>query len=100
MPANPKYLTSSNWQKSIKIITGLIGGYIISALIHMILALVLPFHKEVLITSIFTHFILWGALVIIPYVFKNAYRALGVYVLTIIILFIVYTKVNQFNLFV
>ncbi|CAM1344993.1 hypothetical protein [Tenacibaculum amylolyticum] len=100
MPANKKYLTTSPWQQAAKIITGLIGGYIIAALINMVLALIIPFHKEVLVTSIITHYILWGTLMILPYLFKNGFKALGLYVVIIIVLVVIYTYANTQNPFV
>ncbi|WP_299839471.1 hypothetical protein [uncultured Tenacibaculum sp.] len=100
MPANRKYLTVSPWHKASKLIAGILGGYCISALLHMIIALVFPFHKEILITSIFTMFIVWGALLIIPFLFKNGFKALLIYVVIIVILFVVYTFVNKENPFI
>lgn len=100
MPANKKYLTTSPWQKASKITAGLLGGYIISALINMILALVLPFHKEMLISSIFIHFIIWGTLMIVPYLFKNGFKVLGLYILIIIVLAFVYVFASKENPFI
>lgn len=100
MPANQKYLTTSSWQKGAKIVSGILGGYIIAALLHMIVALVLPYHKEVLATSIFTMFIVWGGLLIIPFLFKNGFKSLLLYTIIIVLLFIVYTIVNKENPFI
>ncbi|WP_299680543.1 hypothetical protein [uncultured Tenacibaculum sp.] len=100
MPANRKYLTTSFWHKGTKIVSGILGGYIITALLHMIVALVLPFHKEILITSIFTMFIIWGTLLIIPFLFKNGFKSLLMYMLIIVLLFILYTLVQKENPFV
>ena len=100
MPANRKYLTTSPWHKGAKIVSGILGGYIITALLHMIAALVLPFHKEILISSIFTMFIIWGALLIIPFLFKNGFKSLLLYILVIVLLYVVFTLVQQENPFV
>lgn len=100
MPANPKYLTKSPWQQFAKISSGILGGYIITALFHMCLALWLPNPKEVLITSIYTHFILWGVLLIIPFWFKNGWKVWGFYILISLVLYGIYHFGNQQNPFV
>lgn len=100
MPANTKYLTTSSWQQFAKITAGIIGGYIISALFHMSLALWLPNPKEVLITSIYTHYIVWTALLIVPYLFKNGWKAWGVYIVVAILLYIAFYFGNQQNPFI
>ncbi len=100
MPANSKYLTQSPWQQFAKISAGLIGGYIISALLHMCLILWLPYPKEILITSIYTIFIVWGALLIVPYLFKNGWKVWGIYLFISIMLYAFYYLGEQQNPFV
>lgn len=100
MPANPKYLTKNPWQKFAKISAGILGGYIITALFHMCLPLWIPNPKAVLITSIFTFFIVWCALLIIPYLFKNGWKAWLLYLAISIVLYVVYYFGNQQNPFV
>lgn len=100
MPANPKHLTKSPWQQFAKISAGILGGYIISALLHMCLPLWLPNAKAVLITSIFTLFIVWCALLIIPFLFKNGWKAWLLYVGIIVVLFTIYYLGNQNNPFI
>jgi hypothetical protein len=99
MPANTKYLTKSSWQKTAKITAGIIGGYIITALFHLSLALWLPYHKEVLITSIYTVFILWGVLLIVPFLFKNGWKAWILYIVISISLYGIYFLGKQQNPF-
>ncbi|WP_299106292.1 hypothetical protein [uncultured Tenacibaculum sp.] len=100
MPANSKHLTKSPAQQFAKISAGIIGGYIVTALFHMCLALWLPNPKEVLITSIYTHFIVWCALLIVPFLFKNGWKAWGLYIVISILLFGIYYLGNQQNPFV
>jgi hypothetical protein len=100
MPANSKYLNQSPWQQFAKISAGLIGGYIISALLHMCLVLWLPNPKEVLTTSIYTIFIVWGALLVVPYLFKNGWKVWILYLIISIILYVIYYFGNQQNPFV
>lgn len=99
MPANKKYLTTSSWHIAAKIIAGLIGGYLIASLVHIILILFLPYSKEILITSIFSLFIIWGALMIVPFLFKNGYKVLVLYTAIIILLYVLYYLNNHLNPF-
>ena len=80
MPANPKYLTQSKWQRFAKISAGFLGGYIVSSALHLALAFWLD-HRTVLITSTFSIFILWSVLLIIPFLAKNGWKIWGVYLL-------------------
>lgn len=100
MPANPKYLTKNPWQQFAKISAGILGGYIVTALLHMCLPLWLPQSKEVLITSIFTFFVVWCALLIVPFLFKNGWKAWIIYIVVSIILYGLYFLGNQQNPFV
>ncbi len=100
MPANPKHLTKSTWQQFAKISSGLLGGYIISSLFHMSLALWLPYSKEVLITAIYTHYIVWCGLLIVPFLFKNGWKAWALYAAVIVLVYVIYYFGNQYNSFV
>lgn len=97
MPANSKYLTKSPWQKFAKLSAGILGGYAVTALLHMCLPLWLPNPKAVLITSIFTFFVVWCTLVIIPYLFKNGWKVWLLYLAICIVLYVVYYFGNQQN---
>lgn len=85
MPANPKYLTKSVSQRFAKISAALLGGYLVSAVFHMALALWLPDQKVVLITSVFTLFLLWSALMIVPFMAKNGWKVWAFYLLLILL---------------
>lgn len=100
MPANPKYLNKSSWQSFAKISSGILGGYLVTALFHMCLALWLPNSKEVLITSVYTFFILWVTLQIIPFLFKNGWKVWGLYLIISLILFGFYYLGNSNNPFI
>ncbi|PKV49240.1 hypothetical protein ATE84_1260 [Aquimarina sp. MAR_2010_214] len=100
MPANPKYLDKSPWQQFAKVSAGIIGGYIISALFHMCLPLWLPYPREILITSILTLFVVWCVLLIIPFLFKNGWKAWGMYLLIIVALYSIYYVGNLNNPFI
>lgn len=100
MPANKKYLTKSPWQKFAKLSSGILGGYIIAALFHMCCALWLPNSKEVLVTSIFTLYLVWVTLMLVPYLFENGWKVWGIYLLIIIALYIIYYFGNKNNPFI
>ncbi|MBV7441378.1 hypothetical protein KRX57_08085 [Weeksellaceae bacterium TAE3-ERU29] len=96
MPANPKYLTKNPWQRFAKISAGILGGYLLSAIYHMVFALWLPFHKEVLVTIIITHFVVWCGLLIVPFLFKNGWHAWVLYLILIVIgLFLFYLGMQE-----
>ena len=86
MPANKKYLTTSSWQRFAKISAGIVGGYLISALLHIALAFWLPNPEMVLITSVYTLYILWVAIIILSFLAKNGWKLWALYVVIIIVL--------------
>ena len=88
MPANKKYLTTSFHQKFAKLTAGIFGGYLISALLHLLLAFWLPNHKIVFITSIFSIFLIWMVLIIVPYLSRNGWKVWGIYAALSILLYI------------
>ena len=78
MPANTKYLTASKWQRFGKITAGILGGYFVAQTAHLALAAYLD-HVMVLITSIFSMFILWAVLIILAFLAKSALKIWGLY---------------------
>jgi len=86
MPANKKYLTTSSWQRFAKISAGIVGGYIISALLHIALAFWLPNPEMVLITSVYTLYLLWVTIIILSFLAKNGWKLWTLYVAIIIVL--------------
>ncbi len=86
MPANPKYLTKSRMQRFAKISAGLLGGYLIAALLHISLALWLPDPKMVLITSVYSIYLVWVLCLIIPFLLKNGWMAWAIYLGIILVL--------------
>lgn len=100
MPANKKYLTTSPIQRAAKITAGILGGYVIAALFQMCISLLLPYPKEVLITGIFIVFPIWCVLLIIPFLFKNGWKAWGLYLAIIIILYMIFSIAVKNNPFI
>ena len=80
MPANPKYLTQSKWQRFAKITAAILGGYFVSVTFH--LALASWFNRvNVLMTMAFTGFILWVALMVIAFLAKSGWKIWGIFIL-------------------
>ncbi|KAF2516131.1 hypothetical protein [Flavobacterium foetidum] len=80
MPANPKYLTQSVWQRIAKITAAILGGYFVAISFH--LALAAWFNRaNVLMTMAFTGFILWVALMVLAFLAKSAWKIWAIYIL-------------------
>ena len=80
MPANPKYLTQSKWQRFAKITAAILGGYFVSVTFHLALASWLN-RANVLMTMAFSGFILWVALMVVAFLAKSGWKIWGVYIL-------------------
>jgi hypothetical protein len=90
MPANPKYLTQSIWQRFLKITAAILGGYFVSVSFHLALASWLN-RANVLITMAYSGFIVWVALMVIAFLAKNGWKIWGVYLLlTLLFCIIIY----------
>lgn len=80
MPANTKYLTQSNWQRFAKFTAGFIGGYMVAAGFHLLLAA--WFNRvNMMITSVFSLFILWAVLMVVAYMAENGWKIWCIYLL-------------------
>lgn len=80
MPANPKYLTQSKWQRFAKITAAILGGYLVSVTVHLALASWFS-RADVLITMAFSGFILWVALMVVAFLAKNGWKIWLIYIL-------------------
>ena len=80
MPANPKYLTQSKWQRFAKITAAILGGYFVSVTFHLALASWLN-RANVLMTMAFSGFILWVALMVVAFLAKSGWKIWGIYIL-------------------
>tara|TARA_R110000751_G_scaffold79118_1_gene159538 strand:- start:1112 stop:1414 length:303 start_codon:yes stop_codon:yes gene_type:complete len=74
LPANSKYLTSSPVQRAIRLLTGFVGGYLVTTLLHLIAAAYIS-KSVILITFTFSGFIIWAVLFIVAYIPKKAWQA-------------------------
>ena len=80
MPANPKYLTKSPWQRVAKISAAILGGYLVTTCLHLTLAVWFD-PATVLITSTFTAFILWAVLMVLAFLARNGWKIWACYLL-------------------
>jgi Ca2+/Na+ antiporter len=93
MPANPKYLTQSKWQRFAKITAAILGGYFVSVTFH--LALAAWFNRaNILMTMAFSGFILWVALMVVAFLAKSAWKIWAIYIL-LTLLFCLFIYLGQ-----
>ncbi|WP_188508156.1 hypothetical protein [Parapedobacter pyrenivorans] len=74
MPANPKYLTRSAGQRFAKVSAALLGGFLVAASFHLLLAVWSGHRVTVLLTYSYTLFILWCALMLVAFLFTNGWK--------------------------
>ena len=87
MPANPKYLTHSPWQRFAKLSAALLGGYLLSTCLHLALAAWMD-PVTVLITSTYSAFLVWIILMLGAFLARNGWKIWGLYLLASGILWI------------
>jgi hypothetical protein len=78
MPANQKYLSSPS-QRVLKISAGVIGGYLLAGTLHLAAARIPVVGMDLLLSGVFTVFILWPVLMILAFISKNGWRVWAVY---------------------
>ena len=75
MPANPKHLTTSKSQRFAKISAGILGGFLLTALLHLVIAKWSSANqKTILITYEYTLFLVWIPLLLLPFFFDNGWK--------------------------
>lgn len=84
MPAKQEYLTTPG-QRALKLSAGLIGGYILSSALHLLLAVVTPFREQVLLSSAFSFFLCWVGLIILAFLARSGWKIWGIYLLISVI---------------
>ena len=85
MPANTKYL-SSGGQRFLKTTAGILGGFIVTILFHNAIGSLLESKGGLIITTGYTSFILWAALMVVACMVKNGWKIGGIYLLIIVLL--------------
>lgn len=89
MPANKKYLSSPK-QQFLKVTAAILGGYLVAITFHLALAFIFK-PVNVIITSSFTVFIVWVALMVLAFLAKNGWKIWGLYLgLSLIFSIIIY----------
>lgn len=80
MPANTKYLTNSGWQRFLKLSAAVLGGYFVTISFHLALSAWLD-KVTVIISSTYTGFILWVALMVTAFLSRSGWKIWGRYLL-------------------
>lgn len=83
MPAKKEYLATKR-QRALKITAGLLGGYFLAISIHMLLAVLLPYRIEVIVTGAFSIFLLWTAFMVTAFLIRNGWVVWGIYLVSIL----------------
>ncbi len=92
MPANKKYLSSPG-QRALKITAGIIGGYLLSASIHLVMALLPGIGMNLLISGTFSVFLLWVIFMVLAFIARNGWVIWSIYLLlSVIMCYIAYTN--------
>ncbi|RNC83441.1 MAG: hypothetical protein ED556_12860 [Winogradskyella sp.] len=93
MPANKKHLSSPG-QRFLKITAGIIGGFIVTILFHNAIGVLITDKGPLIMTTAYTSFILWAALMILAFVAKNGWKIWGIYLLLIIVFALIIFKLK------
>lgn len=80
MPANTKYL-SSGGQRFLKTTAGILGGFFVTILLHNAIGTLLENKGPLIITTGYSSFIVWAALLVIAFMVKNGWKTWGIYLL-------------------
>ncbi|MDZ7933558.1 MAG: hypothetical protein U5M51_00990 [Emticicia sp.] len=90
MPAKKEYLSSPK-QRFLKVSAAILGAYFVSASLHLMLAVIIKQKEIVMLTSTFTLFLVWGALMVITFLARSGVKIWGLYILlTMVFLSITY----------
>lgn len=92
MPANPKYL-SSNWTRVGKISSAFIGGYIVTTLCHMVVGVFLEDKTVLVMTAIWSSWIVWIACMLLAFYLKKAWHSWVIFlIITFVLAGIIYLR--------
>lgn len=84
MPAKKEYLTTPG-QRSLKISAGILGGFVLTTCLHLLLAVITPFREQILLSATFTFFLCWVALMILAFLARNGWKIWGIYLLSSVV---------------
>tara|TARA_B100000809_G_C15122948_1_gene525035 strand:+ start:975 stop:1280 length:306 start_codon:yes stop_codon:yes gene_type:complete len=88
MPANPKHLTKSKWQRFSKISAGILGSYLMISAFQLALTQWTGSEDLIYYTLYYALYLVWVPLMLLPFFFNNGWKCWGIY-LAIIMLCIV-----------
>ena len=84
MPANKKHLSTSG-QRVLKITAGILGGYLVTVLFHNAIGSLLENKRGLIITSAYSSFLMWTALMVVAFLFKSGWKVWGIYLVCMVI---------------
>jgi hypothetical protein len=85
MPALRKYLSSGK-ERVLKISAAILGGYLFTVCLHLMLTSIKPIRDYVAILSSVTFFIVWVTVMLLVFLSKSGWKAWGVLLLSSILL--------------
>ncbi|MGB5818432.1 MAG: hypothetical protein WBG90_03030 [Saonia sp.] len=78
MPANKKYLSSPK-QRGLKITAAIIGGYLVTMLLHNAIGIHLTHKGGIALTSAYSAFFIWIGLMVWAFMSKNGWKIWGIF---------------------
>ncbi len=78
MPANTKYL-SSRTHRILKITGGILGGFLVTMSLHLLIGALLEDKSALVITTAFSAFLVWVGTMIVAFLFRNGWQLWGLY---------------------
>jgi hypothetical protein len=78
MPANKKHLTTSGWQRLLKVTAAFVGGYMVTMSLHLFL-MVFVDKATIFITMKFSVYIVWAVLMIVAFLSRSGWKIWVVY---------------------
>ena len=78
--ANKKYL-SGNGQRALKISAGVLGGYLLATIIHLLAGVLFQNKGAIVVTAAYSTFFFWISFMILAFLSKNGWKIWGIYLL-------------------
>ena len=82
MPAKTQYL-SNKGQRALKVSAGILGGFLLANALHLVVGSLIEDKTIIVITSAYSIFFFWILFMILAFLFKNGWKAWGVYLVGI-----------------
>ncbi|AFM05809.1 hypothetical protein Fleli_3489 [Bernardetia litoralis DSM 6794] len=97
MPANPKYLSSTK-ERILKITAAILGGYLLSMAIHLIIGMSLSIEQQPIMvaTTAFSAFSLWAVFMVIAFIAKSGKKIWAIYGSLIVFLSLIISWLKYF----